>query len=199
MPELLIATLNRGKFREIADFLRLRRPDLTPLFLGDLDPAWNVVEDGTTFLENAAKKARAAAERFQRVALADDSGLLVDALNGDPGVRSARYAGNDVERILRLLSNLEEIPDPARSARFECVMILATPGDKTATETGTLHGTILREPRGTSGFGFDPVFFLPAEGKTLAELEIGEKNRISHRAQAMERIARHLGDFFPKM
>jgi XTP/dITP diphosphohydrolase len=202
MADLLVATLNRGKFREIEGYLRQGRRDLQCRFIGDLDPDWHVPEDGATFLENAQKKAVAAARAFGIVSLADDSGLLVEALGGEPGVHSGRYAGenaSDSDRIRKLLEKLKGVPASDRSARFECVMVLADPSGRSAHETGTLPGAIGEIPVGEKGFGFDPVFFIPSLNRTLAELELGEKNRISHRARALERIARHLGDFFPKM
>ena len=141
MTGLLVATQNLGKFREIEAFVRLRHPHLACRFLGDVDPGWNVPEEGATFLENAAKKANATATRFESVTLADDSGLLVDALRGEPGVHSARYAGanaTDLRRIEKLLGNLEGVPAERRSARFECVMVLADPAGRSVHETGRL-------------------------------------------------------------
>jgi XTP/dITP diphosphohydrolase len=202
MAELLVATQNRGKFREIEAFLKRHHALVVCIFLGDLDPHWNVPEDGATFLENATKKAVATARRFKKVSLADDSGLLVDALGGEPGVRSARYAGenaSDLDRVSKLLDRLKGVPSPERSARFECVMVLSDPSGRTIHETGTLHGSIQFECQGEKGFGFDPVFWIPSLKQTLAELETEEKNRISHRAEALQRISQHLRDFFPKM
>ncbi|MFH1262707.1 MAG: XTP/dITP diphosphatase [Pseudomonadota bacterium] len=192
MPELLIATQNRGKVKEISAFFASVRPDLTCLALADLDPSWNVIENGATFLENARKKGIETAKRFGKITLADDTGLLVDRLDGRPGVYSSRYANSDAEKVERLLGELRGIPKEKRTARFECVMVLAQPDGKTAVETGTVEGTILESPRGTDGFGFDPVFWIPELQKTLAEISTDEKNRISHRAKALRKIARHL-------
>lgn len=199
MAELLIATHNHGKFLEIKAFLQLHHPNVTLLPLSDLDPNWNVTEDGSTFLENATKKATETAKKFQRFCLADDSGLLVDALGGQPGVHSARYADSDSERIEKILQNLQGIDSTKRSARFECVMVLANPTGQTLHETGTLHGSILDTPKGNKGFGFDPIFWIPSHQKTLAELEMVEKNRISHRSRALEKISGHLESFLRKI
>jgi XTP/dITP diphosphohydrolase len=200
VTELLIAIQNVGKFREIESFFRSLVPTMACRFLKDLDPTWDVAEDGRTFLENATKKAVATATQFQKLTLADDSGLLVDVLNDEPGVHSSRYAGpgaTDSQRIVKLLERMKGTPSEKRNARFECVMVLSDPSGACAHETGILHGIILDAPRGEKGFGFDPVFWIPSLGKTLAELEMGEKNKISHRAQALHKISTHFPSLLP--
>lgn len=186
---LLIATHNRGKQREYADLLAgLPLTLVTPDDLGlDLD----VVESGTTYAENASLKATAYAKASGLLALADDSGLEVDALGGAPGVRSARYAlGDDADRVAALLRALAEatVPQANRSAHFCCVIALATPEGKTWSTEGKCAGIIIDTPRGSGGFGYDPVFFLPGHHCTMAELSHEEKNRISHRAKATQAI-----------
>jgi XTP/dITP diphosphohydrolase len=199
VPELLIATQNRGKFVEIEAFLASVRPGLICVSLSDFDSGWNVVEDGATFLANARKKGIETARKFGKITLADDTGLLVDALNGRPGVYSSRYASPDSGKIEKLLGELRGVPKEKRTARFECVMVLARPDGTNVAETGSVEGTILESPRGTQGFGFDPAFWIPELQKTLAEISTEEKNRISHRARALAKIATHLEEFFPKL
>jgi XTP/dITP diphosphohydrolase len=147
----------------------------------------DVPEDGETFAENAAFKARAYARLSGLLALADDSGLVVDALDGAPGVRSARFAGenaSDADRVKLLLDLLQAVPSGRRHARFVCAIAIADPIGEVRYAEGTGEGCIAVSPRGTYGFGYDPVFFLPDFGRTMAELEPAEKNRISHRAVA---------------
>lgn len=189
LRDLVVATTNPGKAREfrrlLADLpVRLVRLDE----LGIAPPA----ETGVTFAANATLKARHAAAASGLLALADDSGLVVDALGGAPGVYSARYAGagaTDVENRRRLLAELGETPPAARTARFVCALAVAAPdGEVTVTE-GTCEGMILTAPRGDGGFGYDPLFLLPERGVTLAELSLDEKNAISHRARAVAAAA----------
>lgn len=148
-----------------------------------------MVEDGETFVENALKKARTIAKYSGKPALADDSGLAVDALGGRPGVYSARYAGEkatDDENIARLLVELGD--DADRRARFVCFLALVTPGGKETVAGGECEGLILSERRGSGGFGYDPVFYLPEYGKTMAEIPPDLKNKISHRARAADKL-----------
>lgn len=210
MREILIATSNPGKFREITEVL-LGEPG-TPsagsrapgvggarwLSLADLPvkiapPA----EDGQTFADNAALKARYYAQASGFWTLADDSGLEVDALGGAPGVKSARYAGSaegtpraEVDRAnnRRLIAELHGVPPERRTARFRCALALSD-GERILLATeGSVEGRIIDEPRGANGFGYDPHFFVPQLGKTMAELPAEEKNRISHRGQALRRL-----------
>lgn len=180
---LLIGSGNRGKLAEYRELLA--GLDLALVAPSDLTPVpAEPPEDEATFEANAVAKARGYAMATGLVTVADDSGLEVAALGGEPGVRSRRYFGDDVEtpeRNRRLLALLEDAAD--RSARFACVTVLAFPDGRTEAFTGTCEGTIAREPRGTYGFGYDPVFVLP-DGRTMAELPPAEKHRISHRGRA---------------
>ncbi len=186
---LLIATHNPGKVREYRELLRDLPVRLT--FLDEVGIDDEVPETGRTFEENAVQKALAYARRSGLLTLADDSGLEVDALGGAPGVHSARYAGphaTDEDRIRKLLDALRGVPPERRTARFRCVIAVATPEGDLITAEGRVEGRIAEAPRGHHGFGYDPVFYLPDLGKTMAELPPEEKNRLSHRARAAEAI-----------
>jgi XTP/dITP diphosphohydrolase len=184
-PRLLIATTNQGKLRE---FYALVPEGVQLVTLADL--GLNAPEEtGVTFTENAELKALAAAQGSGLVALADDSGLEVDALGGAPGVYSARYAGepaSDQRNVELLLANLGDCA--VRSAHFTCAISIASPTGILARGEGRCEGEIAESPRGSNGFGYDPVFLLP-DGRTLAEYEPEEKNRISHRSRAIQSIA----------
>jgi XTP/dITP diphosphohydrolase len=191
VKQLVFATRNRHKLRELEQLL-------TPLgyhavALEALAPnAPEVEEDAPTFAGNAEKKARAALEATGLPSLADDSGLEVDALGGAPGVRSARYAGaghDDRANNERLLREMAEVPDGQRAARFRCALALVTVDGKLHLAEGTCEGSILRAPRGSGGFGYDPLFRLAGAEQTMAELAAEEKNRVSHRARAMRRLS----------
>lgn len=183
--ELLIVTDNPGKKREYQALLA-SLPALIR-FPSDLGYRIDVQEDGTTYAENAIRKARAGVQASGLLSLADDSGLEVDALGGAPGVRSARYApGPDADRIAALLAHLEDVPWEQRTARFRCVVAIATPEGELYTAEGTCEGVIATAPAGTGGFGYDPVFYLPEFGCTMAQLPPEVKNRISHRARAVQ-------------
>lgn len=183
--ELLIVTDNPGKKREYRA-LMAALPVLLR-FPSDLGYRIEVQEDRTTYGENAARKARAGVQVSGLLSLADDSGLEVDALGGAPGVRSARYTpGSDADRIAALLAHLDGIPWERRTARFRCVIAIATPEGDLYTAEGTCEGIIATAPAGTGGFGYDPVFYLPEFGCTMAQLPPEVKNRISHRARAVE-------------
>ena len=188
---IVLASRNPGKIAEINALLPGVRVRPAASFPGCPEPE----ETGRTFEENALIKARAVALYTERTTLADDSGLEVDALDGAPGVRSARYAGTDAtdqENIRRLLDALSGVPDPDRTARFRCVMAVVAPDGRTWTEEGVCEGRILQEPRGASGFGYDPLFVPIGYENTFGELDATIKNRISHRANALRRIARVL-------
>ena len=190
---LVLATQNQGKIREIERVLDL--PRLKIQSLQDFPDLPEVVEDGQTFLENALKKAQACAQATGRPALADDSGLEVDFLKGAPGIYSARFSGDgatDEVNNRKLLSLLEGVPEERRTARFVCQMVLYLPEGTWIQTEGFCPGVIAPEPRGEHGFGYDPVFYLPEFGKTMAEIPLQEKNRISHRAQALQKIRFHL-------
>jgi len=186
MSRILVATNNPGKLIEIQDLLiDLDVELLTPAQLGlDLD----VVEDGNTYAENAARKALAFLKASGVITLADDSGLEVDALNGAPGLHSARYStkpgASDADRRACLLLNLQGKQQPWK-ARFRCVIALATSGGKLDYTEGICPGEVIAEERGHNGFGYDPIFFMPELGLTMAELSREQKNRLSHRARAV--------------
>ncbi|HVY56209.1 MAG TPA: XTP/dITP diphosphatase [Thermodesulfobacteriota bacterium] len=191
--EIVLATGNKGKIREFSGLLEDVFGRI--ISLNDLESPPEVVEDGATFRENALKKARAIAAYSGKPALADDSGLAVDALGGRPGVYSARYAGEsatDKDNITKLLTELGGIEN--RSARFVCVLALVTPDGREMTAEGVCEGVILTEPRGEGGFGYDPVFYLPEYGKTMAEIPPELKNRLSHRARAAESLIKLLNE-----
>lgn len=184
--KLVLATHNNGKVKELQELLA--GTGLEVVSLAGYPEVPEVVEDGATFRENAVKKAREVAEAVGEVALADDSGLEVDVLNGAPGVYSARFAGeqhDDAANNQKLLHLLAGVPRDKRTARFRCVVAIAVPGGKTETAEGTCEGIITTVPRGEGGFGYDPLFLVPEYDKTFAELDPAEKNRISHRGRAL--------------
>ncbi|MBN1484091.1 MAG: tRNA (guanosine(37)-N1)-methyltransferase TrmD [Chloroflexia bacterium] len=190
---LLLATNNPGKLREYRALLAGLPIELvTPAELGlELE----VEESGQSYAENAALKARAFARASGLLSLADDSGLEVDALDGAPGLRSARYdGGSDRDRYQLLLERLADVPPERRTARFRCVIAIAGPAGTVQTCEGTCEGHIIEAPRGGSGFGYDPVFLLPERGRTMAELPAEEKNEISHRARAAQKARALLRD-----
>jgi XTP/dITP diphosphohydrolase len=194
--QLVIATENRGKLREIEGSLQEIGAQI--ISLKDLSPISPVEEDGTTYLENALKKARVVAVHAGRVTIADDSGLEVDCLRGGPGVRSARFAGDqasDADNNAKLLQLLTGIPATERGALFRCVIAIVAPEGKEAWVEGQCRGEILEEERGKNGFGYDPLFFIPEVGKTLAELPLDVKNRISHRGRAVAALKKVLPNF----
>jgi XTP/dITP diphosphohydrolase len=193
MIKLLVATNNPGKVREYQALLKGLPLTLTYPAQEGIDI--EVEETGSTFAQNARLKATAYARTSGLLTLADDSGLEVDALGGEPGTRSARYAGqgaSDEDRYRLLLSKLEGVPWQQRTARFRCVIAVARPQGEVHTAQGTCEGVIAFEPRGEHGFGYDPVFYVPEHGQTMAELEPEVKNRISHRARAAEGARRIL-------
>lgn len=181
---LVIATRNKGKTAEIEDLLRGFPVDIKSL--DDFGPVPHLEEDGDTFDENAYKKASFVARILGLPALADDSGLLVEALDGAPGVHSARYAGEnatDKQRCLKLLDAI--IGKKNRKAAFECVISIAVPTGSALTYEARCEGVIAEQPAGSNGFGYDPVFFYPPYNKTFAQLTREEKNRVSHRGKAL--------------
>ena len=187
--KIILATQNQGKIRELQELLVDKGIEVLSL----LDvPEWeDVEENGETFADNAALKARAAVKRTGLIALADDSGLEVDALGGAPGVYSARYAGepkDDQRNNDKLLHQLETTSDDKRTARFRCALVMATPSGKEYLTEGAVEGQIIRQRRGQEGFGYDPIFYLPEYSRTMAELTMTEKNKLSHRAQAFRKV-----------
>lgn len=189
MVKLLIATHNPGKVKEYEELLAGLPLELTYPAQEGLDI--EVAETGNSFAENARLKACAYARASGLLTLADDSGLEVDALGGEPGIHSARYAGSeagDEERYQLLLEKLREVPWAERTARFRCVIAVATPAGQIHTTDGTCEGIIAFEPNGEHGFGYDPVFYFQEYGMTMAELPPETKNKISHRARAAQRV-----------
>ncbi len=193
---LLIATRSEHKLRELRELLSLEHAELVTLDqLGVLD---DPVEDGDTFEANAAIKARAGIAATGLPTLADDSGIEVDALDGGPGVRTRRYAGEDatdVDNNAKLLAALDGLPADRRGARYVCVLALALPGEALRFERGSCRGRIATSPRGTGGFGYDPIFEPegePVGGRTFGQWTADEKNRVSHRARAARAMAPHL-------
>lgn len=186
---LVLATHNQGKSREIRSFLEGFPLDIRDL--NDFGPIPEIKEDGATFEENAYKKASLTAKMLGFPALADDSGLEVEALGGDPGVHSARYAGpqaTDAENNVKLLHKLAG--NQSRSARFCCVLSLAVPTGPALTYEASCEGEILEAPRGGNGFGYDPLFFYPPLGKTFGEMSLKEKSEVSHRGRALSDLKR---------
>ncbi len=185
--KIVLATRNAGKIKEIKQML----PATEVLTLNDFPALAMPPETGQTFRDNALLKALFIAEKTGLPALADDSGLEADALGGRPGVYSARYAGKDstdTDNYLKLLREMKGIAMEKRKARFRCVIALAFPDRRAFTFDGVFEGYITLEPRGAKGFGYDPVFLVPEMGKTVAELDLEEKNAISHRARALRKL-----------
>jgi XTP/dITP diphosphohydrolase len=190
--KVVVATRNKGKLRELVPLLAHLELELRTI--DEVAPDAELREDGVTFVENALAKARQAARATGLPAIADDSGLEVDALDGAPGVYSARYAGpaaDDESNNSKVLEALRGVPPDRRTARFRCVAVFVDPARALEiVRHGACEGEILEAPRGQDGFGYDPLFFVPTIGRTMAELPLEEKNRLSHRATAF----RALGD-----
>jgi XTP/dITP diphosphohydrolase len=189
METIIIATNNKGK---VKDFEALFNPmGFQVKSLKDFPTIEEVEETGTTFEENAILKAEYLANELNTPVIADDSGLIVDALEGRPGVYSARYAGlhkSDEDNLQKVLNEMQDVFPGKRTARFYCALALAIPGKKTITVNGTVEGYIANEKKGTNGFGYDPIFFLPELDKTMAELTAEEKSGLSHRANAIKSL-----------
>ena len=193
MPRLLLGTSNEPKAREYSALFADLPLELTTLDREGIDVV--VSETGATYAENATLKAVAYASLSRLTSLADDSGLEVEALGGEPGPKSARYAGEEAtneSRIRYLLSKLDGVPWQKRKAYFKCVIAIATPEGMAELCYGECEGIMTFEPKGEGGFGYDPIFYLPELGKTMAELSLAEKNKISHRAQAAREARRVL-------
>ena len=189
MLEVVLATRNRGKIREIEAFLK--NENIHVLSLNDFPEVLHVDEEGKTFRDNALRKARYAARLTQKLAIADDSGLEVDALDGHPGVFSARFAGEkatDPQNNDKLLHALRDVPSEKRGASFRCVLVLVEPSGEDTVIEEECRGVILSKKRGQRGFGYDPLFFYPPYDRTFAELTGAEKNRVSHRGKALRRL-----------
>ncbi|MFH0811770.1 MAG: XTP/dITP diphosphatase [Pseudomonadota bacterium] len=199
VKKVVLGTRNQGKIAEFRTLLAGEK--LTLLSWKDFDHPFLVNEDGKTFWENALKKAELTARITGEVAIADDSGLEVDFLKGRPGVLSARYAGPEasaVEKNAKLLDELKDVPPPQRGARFVCALVIYAPNGRWEWMEGECRGMITDSPRGKHGFGYDPLFLIPELGKTFAELGPEVKNRISHRAQAVNKLRPLLERFFPE-
>ncbi|RHW33407.1 XTP/dITP diphosphatase [Lysinibacillus yapensis] len=192
MKRVVIATKNKGKAK---DFEALFNPlgfEVVTMF--EVAPDMEIEETGKTFEENAILKAETLSRALGTLVIADDSGLAVDALNGEPGVYSARYAGDhdDEANIVKVLENLKGVAEEKRTARFCCALAIAGPELETYTVFGTCEGVILNEKRGTNGFGYDPIFFVPELDRTMAQLTPEEKGAISHRGNAIRKLAEEL-------
>lgn len=187
---LLVATRNQGKVAEISEILASL--DVTWLSLDDVGVNYEVEESGKTFEENAILKVKFYARKTGLLTLADDSGLEVDALDGRPGVHTARFGGPGLtqkQRYQRLLESLSSVPWEQRTARFRCVVALARNQELLGTASGVCEGMIALKPAGMGGFGYDPIFYLPERNKTMAQLQPNEKHRISHRGRALAALA----------
>ncbi|KML29045.1 XTP/dITP diphosphatase [Priestia aryabhattai] len=190
MHEIIIATKNAGKVKDFETLFSPKGFKVTSLL--DFPEIEDVEETGVTFAENATLKAETISSALNKPVIADDSGLAIDALNGEPGVYSARYAGenkDDNANIEKVLQKLHDVPFEKRTARFHCTLAIAVPGKRTELVEGTCEGRILEEKRGENGFGYDPIFFVEKWNCSMAELSKEQKNQISHRANALEKLA----------
>lgn len=189
MKQVVIATKNKGKAKDFEALFTPLGYEVVTMF--DVAPDMEIEETGTTFEENAVLKAETLSNALGTIVIADDSGLAVDALDGAPGVYSARYAGDhdDEANIVKVLGNLKGLPEEKRTARFMCALAIAGPDLETTTVFGSCEGIILEEKRGTNGFGYDPIFFVPALNRAMAELTPEEKGAISHRGNAIRKLA----------
>jgi len=188
MRKLLLATSNPGKIREYCALLDGLGYRITTLAEEKITKV--ITESGNSYEQNARLKAVTYAKLSRLLTVADDSGLEVDALDGEPGIKSARFAGRaatDADRVTFLLARLDGVPWERRTARFKCLIAIATPDGQCQTCCGECPGVIALEPKGRNGFGYDPVFFLPEKGNTMAELPLATKNQISHRARASQK------------
>jgi XTP/dITP diphosphohydrolase len=194
--KVVVATRNRHKVREIAVLLEEAGLGIDAVTIDDVAPDAELIEDEETFEGNALAKARQAAAACGLPAMADDSGIEVDALGGAPGVRSARWAGepcDDGRNNDKMLREMAEVPDPKRTARYRCAAAFVNPaGGTEIVRSGACEGILLDAPRGNGGFGYDPLFLVPSLGQTMAEIDLATKNRLSHRAAAFRALAQAL-------
>jgi len=196
MPKLLLASSNPGKIKEYRLLLDNLGYQIVTLFEQGISKV--TTESGNTYAQNAEMKATTYAKLSQLITLADDSGLEVDALQGKPGIHSARFAGKnatDADRVTKLLAMMDGIPWDRRTAHFKCVIAIATPEGKLKLCQGKCHGIIAFEAKGENGFGYDPIFYLPKLAKTMAELPLELKNQLSHRGEAAQRARKILNQF----
>lgn len=199
MQTVIIATKNPGKAK---DFMKIFEPyEIEVKTLLDYPELEDIEETGQTFEENAILKAEAVSKRLNQMVIADDSGVIIDALNGRPGVYSARYAGEDKDDEAnneKVLSEMLNVAEKDRTARFYCALAVAAPGKQTITVNGVCEGSILFERKGIYGFGYDPIFLVAEMNKSMAELTPEEKNQISHRARAMKKLEGQIVDILKK-
>ncbi|KAA0549205.1 XTP/dITP diphosphatase [Bacillus sp. BGMRC 2118] len=194
MKRIIIATKNKGKVKDFEVLFKTKGYEVISLL--DIQNSPDIEETGATFKENAILKAEGIASIVNEIVIADDSGLAIDALDGKPGVFSARYAGeqkNDEENIQKVLHELQG--EKNRSAAFHCALAMAIPSKPTVVVEGTCHGVIAQQPVGENGFGYDPIFFVPEKNKTMAQLTKEEKNLISHRADALRKLEAELNKY----
>lgn len=193
MRKIIFATGNEEKMREIREILASLPVEV--LSMKEAGIQADIIEDGKTFEENAVIKAKAIAQLSEKIVLADDSGLVIDYLNGEPGIYSARYMGEDTSYRIKnenLIQRLEGVPDEERTARFVCAIAAAFPDGTVLTTEGTVEGRIGYEEKGENGFGYDPIFYLPEYGCTTAQLTEEKKNEISHRGKALRKMVEKL-------
>lgn len=186
MKKVVIATKNKGKAKDFEVIFGPLGYEVVTMF--DVAPDMEIEETGTTFEENAILKAETLSKALNLLVIADDSGLMIDALNDEPGVYSARYAGDhdDAANIEKVLKNLQGVPEAERTARFGCCLAITGPDYPTQTVFGTCEGIILEERRGDNGFGYDPIFYVPEKRLTMAQMSPAEKGAISHRGNALK-------------
>lgn len=198
MDSLVIATKNQGKAREYREMLAPYNVEVKTL--ADFPTPIKINENGTTFLENATIKAQTVMKELNLPVMADDSGLMVDALNGQPGVHSARYAGDhdDQANNEKLLRELGDLPKEKRTAHFHTTIVALKPDGAKLITNGRVDGLILKSPRGENGFGYDPLFYVPKFGKAMAELTAEQKNSISHRGQALREFMKNFAEWWNK-
>ncbi|WP_334115789.1 XTP/dITP diphosphatase [Ligilactobacillus sp.] len=196
MTKILIATKNEGKAREYRRLFESR--GIKVITLKDLNEQVEIVENGRTFSENALIKAQTLTDKLNLPVLADDSGLVVDALNGAPGIYSARYAGDhdDEANNKKLLEELRNVPDEKRTAHFHCSIVATAPDKMPLEASGDVYGLIAHEKHGEDGFGYDPLFYYPEFGRTFGEVGMEEKNKVSHRAKATENLLKKFDEWW---
>ncbi|MBC1499898.1 XTP/dITP diphosphatase [Listeria weihenstephanensis] len=200
MKKLVIATNNIGKAKEFEKLFGAHGIEI--LTLADFPEIGEIEETGTTFAENAALKAETVSKQIGQVVIGDDSGLIVDALDGAPGIYSARYAGNqhnDADNNKKLLQELSGVPNDARQAKFHCTLAIAIPDQTTQFFSGECEGSILTAPQGENGFGYDPLFYVAEFDKSMAEIAPEQKNKISHRAKALEKVSKNIDQLLEKI
>jgi XTP/dITP diphosphohydrolase len=193
MTEIIFATGNAGKAREVAMMFADMDVEVKTLKEAGIDA--DIIEDGSTFMENAIIKAKTVAQYTSQIVLADDSGLVIDYLNGEPGIYSARYMGEDTSydvKNKKILERMQDVPDAERSARFVCAMAAVMPDGEVIETEGVMEGRIGYQIAGKNGFGYDPIFYLPEFGASSAEITAEQKNAVSHRGKALRMMQKEL-------